>query len=37
MLTLSTYYKAYGEPSASPLGVKAICLLQLSGLEWKLK
>ncbi|MEO1920221.1 MAG: hypothetical protein ABGW81_11065 [Paracoccaceae bacterium] len=37
MLTLSTYYKAYGEPSASPFGIKAIFLLQLSGLEWKLK
>ncbi len=35
MLKLMTYKPAFGEPSASPFCTKAICLLNMSGLDWK--
>jgi glutathione S-transferase len=34
MLKLITYPAAFGEPSASPFCVKAMCLLQVSGINW---
>lgn len=37
MLKLITFPAAFGEPSASPFGAKAMCLLQLSGQEWQAK
>lgn len=36
MLNLLTFPAEYGEPSASPFGVKAICLLNMSGQNWKI-
>lgn len=35
MLSLIIYNPAFGQPSASPFCTKALCLLQMSGLEWK--
>jgi len=35
MLSLITYNPALGEPSGSPFCTKALCLLNMSGLEWK--
>ena len=35
MLKLVTYSGAFGEPSGSPFCVKAMCLLQMSGLDWQ--
>lgn len=35
MLTLLTFPGSFGAPSHSPYCVKAMCLLQLSGLEWQ--
>lgn len=35
MLTLLTFPGSFGAPSHSPFCVKAMCLLQLSGLEWQ--
>lgn len=37
MLELITYSDNLGEPSDSPFCTKVMCLLQLSGLEWKAK
>ncbi len=34
MLKLITFPAAFGEPSASPFCVKAMCLLQVSGANW---
>ena len=34
MLKLITFPAAFGEPSASPFCVKAMCLLQVSGVNW---
>jgi len=34
MLKLVTFPAAFGEPSASPFCVKAMCLLQVSGVNW---
>ena len=34
MIELHTFKGAFGEPSASPFCAKAMCLLQLSGVEW---
>lgn len=34
MLKLITFPVAFGEPSASPFCVKAMCLLQFSGVNW---
>jgi len=36
MLTLLTFPAEYGEPTATPFGVKAICLLNMSGQDWKI-
>ena len=36
MITLLTFPPQFGEPSASPFGVKAICLLNMSGQDWKI-
>ncbi len=36
MLTLLTFPAEYGEPTATPFGVKAICLLNISGQDWKI-
>jgi glutathione S-transferase len=35
MLILHAYSPAFSEPSASPFVVKAMCLLQISGVEWQ--
>ena len=35
MLTLLTFPGSFGAPSHSPYCVKAMCLLQMSGLEWQ--
>lgn len=35
MLKLITYPAAFGAPSASPFGVKALCLLKMAGAEWE--
>jgi len=35
MLTLVTYPAAFGEPAASPFCTKAMCLLQLAGVDWQ--
>jgi len=35
MLTLLTFPGSFGAPSHSPFCVKAMCLLELSGLEWR--
>jgi len=35
MLNLLTFPPHFGEPSASPFATKAICLLNMSGQEWK--
>lgn len=35
MLILDTFVRAFGEPSASPFCTKAMCLLEMSNLEWK--
>ena len=35
MLTLITFPGSFGAPSHSPFCVKAMCLLQLAGLEWQ--
>lgn len=35
MLELMTYKPAFGEPSGSPFCVKAMCLLEMSGLDWR--
>lgn len=35
MLTLLTFPGSFGAPSHSPYCVKAMCLLQMSGLQWK--
>ena len=35
MITLLTFPAEFGEPSASPFGVKAVCLLNMSGQDWK--
>ncbi len=35
MLKLVAYQGAFGEPSGSPFCVKAMCLLQMSGLDWQ--
>lgn len=37
MLFLHVYSPAFAEPSASPFAVKAMCLLQMSGAEWRPK
>ncbi len=37
MLHLVSYAPAFGEPSPSPFCVKAMCLLQMSGVEWQPK
>ena len=37
MLKLLTYPPAFGLPSASPFGIKAIFLLHLTGREWEIK
>lgn len=37
LIKLVTYPPAFGEPSASPFSIKAICLLQMSGQEWERK
>ena len=37
MLKLITFPAAFGEPSASPFCVKAMCLLRVSGAEWASK
>lgn len=37
MMELIAYPGAFGEPSASPFCVKAICLLQLAGVDWQHK
>ncbi|WP_299204099.1 glutathione S-transferase family protein [uncultured Tateyamaria sp.] len=37
MLTLVTYPPAFGQPSGSPFCVKALYLLNLSGLQWQRK
>lgn len=34
-LELITYGALFGEPSASPFCVKAMCLLQMAGVDWK--
>lgn len=35
MLTLLTFPESFGAPSHSPFCVKAMCLLELSGLDWQ--
>ncbi len=35
MIYLQTFKGAFGEPSASPFCTKAMCLLQMSGVDWK--
>jgi len=35
MLKLITYPPAFGAPSASPFGVKAMCFLNMAGAEWE--
>jgi len=35
MLKLVTYVAAFGAPSASPFGVKAMCFLKMAGAEWE--
>ncbi len=35
MLKLITYAPAFGEPSASPFGVKAMCLLKMAGADFE--
>ena len=35
MLKLITYPAAFGAPSASPFGVKAMCFLKMAGAEWE--
>lgn len=35
MLSLITYNPAFGQPSGSPFCTKALCLLQMSGVEWR--
>ena len=35
MLTLLTFPASLGEPSLSPFCTKAMCLLQMAGLDWK--
>lgn len=35
MLSLIIYNPAFGQPSGSPFCTKALCLLQMSGVEWK--
>lgn len=35
MLELTIYPEAFGEPSASPFCVKAVCLLNQAGVDWK--
>jgi len=37
MLILNTYNPAFGEPTASPFCTKAMCMLEMSGQEWKPK
>ncbi|MBL1405846.1 MAG: glutathione S-transferase family protein [Rhizobiales bacterium] len=37
MLILDTYQGAFNEPSASAFCIKAMCLLEMSNLEWKPK
>lgn len=37
MLELIAYPAQFGEPSASPFCVKAMCLLQMSGVDWRHK
>ncbi len=36
MLKLITYPAAFGAPSASPFGVKAMCFLKMAGAEWEM-
>ncbi len=36
MLKLTTYPAAFGAPSASPFGVKAMCFLNMAGAEWEM-
>lgn len=36
MLKLVTFAPAFGAPSASPFGVKAMCLLKLAGVEYEM-
>jgi glutathione S-transferase len=35
MIILHAYSPAFNEPSASPFVVKAMCLLEMSGLDWR--
>jgi len=35
MLKLITYPAAFGLPSASPFGIKAMCLLKMAGADWE--
>lgn len=37
VIILETYQGAFGEPSASPFCIKAMCLLEMSNLDWKPK
>lgn len=37
MIILDTYQGAFGEPSASPFCVKAMCLMEMSNLKWEAK
>ncbi|HIP24387.1 MAG TPA: glutathione S-transferase family protein [Rhodobacteraceae bacterium] len=36
MLKLITYPAAFGAPSASPFGVKAMCFLKMAGADWEM-
>ncbi len=37
MLKLITYHPAFGEPTATPFGVKAMCMLEISGQKWQVE
>lgn len=36
MLSLISYNPAFGQPSGSPFCTKALCLLEMSGVDWKI-